>query len=103
MTEDNENNIVIVGSDEPRDEVQQLRDQVEFAQCRIYNLEQENLQLREDISYAIEIGTVCYLCSLKGTCKGPGPVDQGDGFNYGDVCPPGSHPEWIGMPENADA
>lgn len=97
-----ENNIMQVFSGESRNTEQQLRDENELLKCQVENLEKEKQQLLDDISYAIEIGTVCYLCSLKDSCAGPAPVDQGDGFDYGDVCPPGAHPEWIGMPEDAD-
>lgn len=99
-----ENNIMKVFSGETRSEVQQLRDEIEILKCQLENLERENTQLKEDISDAIELGTVCFLCAEKDECSGPAPrnIDTDEGHNYGDVCPEDANPLWIGMPENAD-
>ena len=81
-----------------------IRDEIEILKCQLENLEKENAQLKDDISDAIELGTVCFLCHEKDACSGPAPrnIDTDEGHNYGDVCPEGANPGWIGMPENAD-
>ena len=104
MIMDWENNIMKVFSGEERTEEQKLRDEIEILKCQLENLEKENAQLKDDISDAIELGTVCFLCHEKDACSGPAPrnIDTDEGHNYGDVCPEGANPGWIGMPENAD-
>lgn len=101
---DLENNIMKVFSGEERTEEQRLRDEIEILKCQLENLEKENAQLKDDISDAIELGTVCFLCAEKPVCSGPAPrnIDTDEGHNYGDVCPEGANPGWIGMPEDAD-